>query len=229
MATFGLEVIQRWPSFSSKPWLEAFLQGMVKESSISVIVVLGSGIRARGHKRSDLDLLVLYRGMRPKISAPIEIDIRQYRLEEAERLIAGGHEVVGWAMKFGFVLYDPDLVWQTLSQSWMDRVPLPHADIAVARGEKLMALGKEMLHSGDEIAASEYLLNALTQFVRMELIKNGIYPASRPELPEQLSKVSPGNPIAHLLENVLYQETSPYELLTQITSLMDKSVTSNRE
>src|SRR5438067_1387596 len=113
MAGNRLNVVRRWVGDSQR-WLRAFLEDVQTSSSIVAVIAMGSAVRERGHRRSDLDLLVLFRGKRPQLKPPIEVDIRMYPLERAEEHLAAGHDVLGWAMKLGETLYDPDEAWETL-------------------------------------------------------------------------------------------------------------------
>ena len=55
---------------------------------------------------------------------------------------------------------------------------------------------------GDEDAAQEQRLVALTQDARARLIRHRVYPASRPELPEQLLAIKEAE-LAETLEAIL--------------------------
>jgi hypothetical protein len=55
---------------------------------------------------------------------------------------------------------------------------------------------------GDEDAAQEQRLVALTQEARAKLIRQGVYPASRPELPDQLRSLKE-NALAEKLDRAL--------------------------
>jgi len=184
--------------------------------SIAAVIVMGSAVRERGHRRSDFDLLVLYREKRPVIAAPIEVDIRWYPIEKVESLLASGHEIICWAMKFGTPLLDVEGIWERLNATWHDRVPMPSATEAIDRGRKSLKRAKEMLGAGDDDAASDLLLAALTQFVRARLIERNVFPASRPELPGQLLAVSPLDPLAGLLDNAMYGDDDAGELLKRV-------------
>lgn len=215
MANNTLTVVQRWAG-DSKSWLQTFLLAARSNPAIAAVVVMGSAVRQRGHRRSDFDLLILYRGKRPTVTAPIEVDIRWFPATTVEKLLAEGHEIVGWAMKYGTPIYDPEGIWESLSASWHDRVPMPSAAEALERGRKSLNKAKEMLDAGDDDAASDLLLAALTQFVRARLIDRNVFPASRPELPGQLLAVSPSEPLAGLLEDAMYEDVDASELLKRI-------------
>ncbi len=211
-----LKVVHRWVG-NSKPWVESLLGEAQSKPSIAVIVVMGSAIRECGHRRSDLDLLVLYHGVRPKLYEPIEVDIRFIDVNRADEQIEAGHEVICWALKFGIALFDRHGIWKSLKRKWINRIPLPSIAQAEERAFKSFDRAKELLDSDDVAAANDLLLAAVTQFVRARLIQHKIFPASRPELPGQLREVSLSDPLAQILEDSMYSDISPRTLLQRLT------------
>lgn len=191
-----LNVVRRWVG-SSEEWVRRFLAAAPKDRTIAAIVVMGSSIRERGHPRSDFDLLVLHRGKRPHLRAPAEVDIRFYSMDTLEDRAASGDEILCWALKYGFPLYDPDGKWEALQRTWHNKTPMPSADAALERGRRSLRIAEEMVHAGDESAGNDFVLAAATQFARTKLIRGGIFPASRPELPSQLREIIPLDPFAN--------------------------------
>ena len=168
------------------------------------------------HRRSDVDLLVLSRGPRSALTAPTEVDIRVYPVDGAEDRILAGQEVLAWAVKFGCPLHDPKGIWDAIQRRTADRLPLPSAESARNRAQKALAKAREMLVAGDETAAADLILASATQFVRERLILNGIFPASRPELPKQLRGVSANDPHVQLLEDAMYADIAPLKMLRRL-------------
>jgi hypothetical protein len=142
-----------------------------------------------------------------------------YPLETVEEHLAAGHEVLGWAMKFGETLYDLDKAWETLEDKFRDQVPLPSASEATKRARESLMRAREMLKTGDESAADDLILAGLTQLVRARLIKSQIFPASRPELPQQLRIISPQDPLAQMLEDAMYGDFAPLHLLRRLDTV----------
>lgn len=219
MTNNSLSAVRRWVG-DSKSWLEWFLLAAQSNPSIVAIIVMGSAVRERGHRRSDFDLLVLYRGKRPVIAAPIEVDIRWYPIEKVESLLALGHEIICWAMKFGIPLLDAESKWAELKARWSGRIPLPSISEALTRGQRSLQKAREMLDAGDDAAASDLLLAAVTQFVRARLLEHNVFPASRPELPKQLLAVSPADPLAALLEDAMFQDDDASELAERLDTIV---------
>lgn len=213
-----LKVIRRWPGIRSKPWVESFIARVGEEKSISVVVAIGSSVRQRGHRRSDLDLLVLYEGVKPKLRAPIEVDIRYYPLGEVGSLIQKGNEIIGWAVRFGVVLYDPRRDWERLHKKWNDVLPLPSLEEARKRAVRAFKAAQSLVKAGDESAAADLILASITQVARARLLERGVYPASRPELPSQLRDI--GEPVlAELLDDALDKDVSASELIERLGRL----------
>ena len=213
-----IEAVRRWVG-NSESWLKGFLADAPNMSSVVSVVAMGSAVRDRMHRRSDFDLVVLYRCRRPSLKAPMEVDIRMYPLAAAEEQLAGGHEVLCCAMKFGIALYDPDGAWKSLCAKFGDRVPLPSAADAAKRAEQSLMRAREMLSVGDDAAADDLILAGATQLVRERLIKSQVFPASRPELPGQLRAISPHDPLAQVLEDAMYGEFAPSDLLDRIDAI----------
>jgi predicted nucleotidyltransferase len=218
MSVDGVVTIQRWVGDSER-WLKSFLRGVPRNDSIVAVIAMGSAVRERGHRRSDFDLLVIYRGTRPVIKAPLEVDIRYAPMEGIEDEIANGHEILCWALKLGAVLYDRTSIWNRLVSAWSNRIPLPSASVARKRALDSMRRAREMLEIGDDSAADDLLLAALTQFARERLVLGGVFPASRPELPLQLQGLDAEDALAQLLLKAMYGDSAPSELMSTLEKM----------
>ena len=161
MQTDRLAAVHRWAG-DAEQWLIAFLEAVASNRSIVAAVVMGSAVRERGHRRSDFDLLVIYRGKRPSLKAPMEVDIRFVPIEQVDEQLSNGHEILCWALKFGTALHDPELFWDRLERVWSDRIPLPSATDARTRAELAFKRANEMLQIRDDSAADDLLLAAVT-------------------------------------------------------------------
>ena len=210
--TDKLAGIRHWAG-GSRQWMHTFLEDAPSRPEVLALVAMGSAVRDRGHGRSDFDILIVYRGIRPTIEAPMEVDLRFARYEELNDLVAKGNEIVCWAMKFGIGLYDPEDRWGQLGHSWRGRIPLPSAIEARKRAVEALKRTEEMLQLGDESAADDLVLASLTQFARERLLRNGVFPASRPELPDQLRALNKGDSLAKLLESAMYGDSPAENLL----------------
>src|SRR5437868_1009892 len=204
-------VVRRWVG-RARNWVIDFLAAAASDSSLVAIIAIGSSVRPRGHRRSDFDLLLLYQGARPTIKAPVEVDVRLFSTERIDTEIANGNDILGWAIQFGIALHDPRGYWRQLQDSWRGRLPLPSAAEARRRADQSLARAVEMLNEGDDSAADDLLLAALTQFARQRLIQAGVFPASRPELPDQLRQLRENDSLARLLDDAMFTDVPPTRL-----------------
>lgn len=181
--------IKRWPTPRAKMWTSGFLRDVKDDANVVAVVAVGSAVR-QGVRSVDLDLVVICEKVEDvRVRAPIEIDLRSYPLEQVPRQLAHGNDLLGWAVKFGKVLFQRNGYWDSLSESWRDRLPLPAPDVAAQRADESLHRLTKVLQLGDVHAAEEQAVSYATHLARAELLKRNVYPASRPELPTQLRKV----------------------------------------
>ena len=198
-----LETIDKWPSLPAKEWVQSFLQTWCQRPGIWAIVILGSIARRQAKHSFDVDLLVICANERPDYGLPpLDVDIRSYRHEDIEALVLEGHELLCWTIRFGMVLYERDSFWKNLCDIWQDRLPFPSARIADQRAARAKQILDDLKVIGDEDAAEEQYITMLTQMARACLIRSDIYPASRPELPDQLRSIGE-HALAFQLERAL--------------------------
>jgi hypothetical protein len=148
----------------------------------------------------------------------MEIDLRVYSVNAIGIKIASGHDLLGWAVKFGKVLFQRDHCWDRIFDEWKERLPLPSAAVARERAAAAYQRLTKILESGDTDAAREQAVSYLTHLARAELLGRGIYPASRPELPSQL-RASNGSHIAEQLERLLRNDPIDDARLDQLLRL----------
>jgi hypothetical protein len=154
--------------------------------------------------------------MRPLIDAPLEVDLRVYSAEKLDKQIEQGNEIICWALKFGRAIYDPAQFWIERCSKWELRIPLPSAEAARTRFESSLSRAEEMVELGDDSAADDMILSAVTQLVRKRLIQYDIFPASRPELAEQLRAAENNNALSDLLDDAMYGDFAPSQLLRRL-------------
>ena len=206
-----LETIDKWPSTRAKEWVENFVQTSRQQSDIWAIVIFGSITRPRVIYSVDVDLLVIYESEKPNfVLPPLDVDIRSYRQEDIESLLLEGHELLCWTILFGKVLYEKDTYWTTLCDKWKNSLPLPSAKTADKRAKRAKQLFEDLKVIGDEDAAQEQYITMLTQIARAYLIRSDTYPASRPELPDQLKSVGE-HELASQLEKALHTRRESME------------------
>ena len=219
-----LKTVSRWPTDRSKRWTAQFLKSAQQDRNISAIVAVGSAVRPVASS-IDLDLLVLCEEPTSfKAKPPMEIDLRVYAANQVFSLIEGGNDLVGWAVKFGRVLFEREGFWEAILKAWSDTVPLPSLQIALQRAERSFRHLNRVLEIGDSDAAHELAVSYLTHLSRVELIRRRVYPASRPELPEQLRSVGCSR-LATWRDDILGSTLANSEQV--IRALVDRSSTSN--
>ena len=211
----------RWPTAASMQWTESFLASARDDLSISAVVAIGSAVRPNG-RVADLDLLVICREpMDLNRSRPMEVDLRVYRTSDIDRLIAEGHDVLGWAIKFGQVLFQRSGFWDMTLSRWKNELPWPSPDTPRVRAEKARRRFKNVLEIGDLDAALEQAISYLTHLAWAELLEAGIFPASRRELPSQLRAVE-SHRLADALDGLLDADTKRPETRERLTDIVAK-------
>lgn len=216
VAQFGsADAIHRWPTPRSEAWVRSLLEDASSNGSIVAIVAVGSSVRPEVPS-ADLDLVMICRApvtLKPK--PPLEIDLRMYEAANVDSEIARGNDLLGWAVKFGRVLFERDGYWSAILESWRDKLPLPAADDAVHRAKEAHRRLTSVLNIGDIDAARDLALSYATHLARYELLTRKVYPASRPELPTQLRAVGcPG--LARSLEELMSPGATDKKKITEL-------------
>ncbi len=170
---------------STRPVLDALAREGLFETA--TVVLVGSVARGAMTPRSDIDVLVLHAGSgRLRLKRPGDIHLQQDSRSRFLRRLQDGDDYPGWALRFGEPMHDPDGWW---AQQTAAELRAPHWPDWRAKAEhagKRMGIASEMLDVGDVDAASEELLFAASHVARATLLKQGMFPLSRPELPSQL-------------------------------------------
>ncbi len=197
-----LESVEKWPSVPAREWVEQFFRMAYNRADILAIVAFGSIVRDVSHS-ADVDLLFVYRSEKPSFATPpLDVDVKAYRKTDVESLVARGHELLCWSLRFGKVLHQKDRYWSDLQQMWARHLPLPSATVAEERAERARRLLNDLRVIGDDDAVQEQSITMLTHQARACLIRARVFPASRPELPKQLRSIGELE-IASLLTDAL--------------------------
>lgn len=184
-----LKCVRKWPSKTAREWCESFVSEASSQSNIDAIVAVGSAIRDVS-EIADIDLVVIYSHSKPNFNnLPIDVDIRVYERKKVQKLLSKGHDLLGWSIKLGCVVYERNLYWTKLRSHWINRLPLPSIEQAMARAARTKKLYLNLCAVGDKDAAAEQFVSMLTHLARARLIEAGVFPASRRELEEQLRSI----------------------------------------
>lgn len=167
--------------------VSAFLAALNRESpaEATAVLLIGSVARSAATMESDLDLLVLTEQevVVDRTSGRLHVQF-MLELDFLERL-RKGDDFAAWCARFGIPV-QPGPIWTRILQSpeaknWPDwRQKIDHASRRLLLANELMALG-------DEAAATEELLYAVSHVARALLLKEDRFPLSRPEMVRQLA------------------------------------------
>ena len=178
-----------WPDDEARDWSRRLIDAALKDPAVEAVVATGSAVRDVDHS-DDLDLVLVYRTPRPALPRPpISVDLRCYEHADAAARVATGHSHLSWAVRFGRVLFERDGWWSQFRARWNDRLLLPSAEESDGRARRAEQQSNGLAAAGDEDAAAELHLAALTHRARAALTRAGVFPQSRPELPIQLRAV----------------------------------------
>jgi hypothetical protein len=185
----GLAAVRHWPSEAARRWVEQFVHDAADDPRIHAIVAYGAAVRDVPES-SDVDLLYLYSGDDAASGMPpMDVELRGFQAETLDDRVAAGDEVLGWSLRYGVPLLERDGCWTKLQTRWIGRLSLPSATAAEERAARALKVANGLEVGGDEDAAAELRLSALTQQARARLIRSGMFPLSRPELPLQLASI----------------------------------------
>ena len=199
--------VHRWPTPRARDWTNAFLDSAVSNPNIVAVVAVGSAVRPCV-RSGDIDLVVICKGPTDIDQArPLEVDLRVYYIADIDARLESGHDLLGWAVKFGRVLFQREGFWDKVVESWRHRLPLPSPQLARVRAAAAYRHLTILYQLGDADAVREQALSYLTHSARAELLEAGVYPASRPELPEQLRGIG-DFPLAGRLDRILQEDSA---------------------
>jgi hypothetical protein len=185
----SLRVVQRWSTVGASRWAARVFPELCANSSVLAVVALGSGVRPTD-SAYDFDCLYVFRGAQPDVRRPPhDVDLRGFEASKVDSLISTGHDLLVWTIKFGRVVCEHDDYWSRLVSVWLPKLPFPSHEIADRRAERAEQLLTDLRRIGDYDAAVEQEVTALTHRARASLLRRGIFPASRPELPKQLREI----------------------------------------
>lgn len=189
--------------------LEALRQaGLARRA---VVVLIGSYAREVSSWRSDIDILVLLPESRvTRLKPPFGAHLHVETAERFARKLDEGDDFAISAVRYGQLLYDKSGFWAKLRDrlehakwpGWLDKI---------AHAKRRLAIGDKCLEMGDYDAAAEEYLFAATQLARAVLLRQRIYPLSRPELSEQLAGIGWAD-LASDLQDLLHLDLKEAEL-----------------
>ena len=186
-----------WPDDEALVWARDLMGAVLEDTAVKAVVATGSAVRDVDHS-DDLDLVVVYATARraqsrsPRLALrrpPISVDLRCYDHAHVAAGLKAGHSYLSWAVRFGRALFERDRWWSRLRNRWNDRLLLPCADEADELARRAEHQRDALAAAGDDDAAAELHLAALTHRARAALSGAAVFPRSRPELSAQLRTV----------------------------------------
>jgi len=188
LTPLGLGCFQGWSSKLARSWTLRLVDRIEKDENVHALVGIGSAVRTSA--AADLDFVLIYESSKPSSSDhPIDVDVRSFRRSDVARLLSEGHELLGWAVLYGCPIIDKGRYWEELCRLRRDSVPLPSAEAARERARRAEEHLTYLRSAGDRDAAQEQEITMLTHLARAALIEASVFPASRPELPDQLRQI----------------------------------------
>ena len=168
----------------------------------TTVVLIGSSARRVMNDRSDVDILVLKDDdRRLRIEHPGDVHLQQDSRSRFLRRLEEGDDYPGWALRYGIPLSDSDGWWAMQTAAERENPHWPDWCPKVKHARKRMRITAALLEIGDYEAASEELMLATSHVARATLLRQGVFPLSRPELPSQLMEFEPS--LADLLEKLI--------------------------
>lgn len=181
--------VRSWPDSEARDWARDLMQAANHNGTVTAVVVTGSAVRDVD-RSDDLDLVLVYSAVRPSLpKPPISVDLRCYDQADVAVRLAAGHSYLSWAVRFGRALFERDRWWSKLRTEWNDHLLLPSAAEAIERAQRAERQRDGLAAAGDDDAAAELQLAALTHRARAALTRSGVFPQSRPELAAQLRRI----------------------------------------
>ena len=175
------------------------------------VVLVGSGARGVRNPRSDIDVLVLHGDdRRIRLKRPGDVHLQQDSRSRFLKRLEDGDDYPGWALRLGRPLRDPGGWWAENAAAESENPHWPDWRPKLEHARKRIRMASELLEVGDVEAAAEEFMFAASHVARSILLKEGVFPLSRPELPPQLEDIDSG--LAGLLADLMDGEMDAPDL-----------------
>lgn len=168
------------------------------------IVLIGSAARGTETSFSDIDLLILSDQVATVPDKRGQFHIHVKSVPEFLQKLREGDDFTAWCTRYGILVQD--------AGHWRKITEAPEAGIwpdwskKITHGIRRLLLATTLLETGDKDAASEEALYAAGHVSRALLLRSGVFPLSRPELPFQMRTAGYSH-LASNLEDLLHGET----------------------
>jgi len=169
------------------------------------VILIGSVARSTHTSQSDLDLLVL--GDQPPVVErhPDQLHVQALTIEQFADRLRAGDDFAAWCVRFGVPLLTSSGWLEIVSSS--DAAIWPDWHKKIRHAARRLTLAATLLETGDLVATAEEMLYAVAHTGRAILLKNGMFPLSRPEIISQLRETGYEH-LAKLLQELSYEEAT---------------------
>jgi len=167
------------------------------------VLLIGSVARSTHTSQSDLDLLVV--GDQPPVvdRHPDRLHVQALTTKQFAERLRAGDDFAAWCVRYGVPLVTSNGWLRIVSSS--DAAIWPDWHKKIRHAARRLTLAATLLETGDTLAAAEEMLYAVSHTARAILLKNGIFPLSRPEIISQLRDTGHER-LAKLLQDLSYEE-----------------------
>ncbi len=174
------------------------LTGSLDDSS--AIVLIGSVARNCPTQRSDIDILLVGEGPVIGLRAP-NFEFHTLPVKKFLDRLACGDDFPNWCVRFGIPLAGKQH-WETVLYR-AERANWPDWKKKITISVRRLLACRLSLQTGDRKAAAESALFAYDHLIRGILLREMIFPLSRPELARQVKPLNPalGKGLSILLHN----------------------------
>jgi predicted nucleotidyltransferase len=207
-------------------WRSAIRQALVNIeraglSRRTTVILIGSYAHATASAASDVDILILFEGERPKVQSIYGVHLQFEHVDRFRERLHDADDYAIAAVRFGKPLGDALGVWNSFRVE-MQRSPWPDWRKKLTQAELRMRLARRLLESGDIDAAGEEYMLAGTQVSRGLLLKQHSYPRSRPELSKQLREIGKDRLASDI--DVLVEGASDERVIRSIAQRLEELV-----
>jgi uncharacterized protein (UPF0332 family) len=148
------------------------------------LILIGSVARGKETSRSDVDILAIAdnRIHNPGTDDPIHLQIVSQ--DNFVKRLSDADDFACWAVRYGVPLVETAF-WREIARSHSKAV-WPSWQKKVSHAANRLVIAARLLEIGDLAAAAEETLYAASHAARAVLLRDQIFPLSRPEMVDQL-------------------------------------------
>jgi len=150
------------------------------------VVLIGSAARRCRTEASDIDILFIAKENVASLPVLPGFHVKFASEVDFVRRLQAGEDFEAWCVRYGVTLLDRG-IWERTKASFAG--VWPRWETKVVHGIGRLFLASDLSAMGDDPAAQEELIFVLGHIARGLLLKNGVFPLSRPELAQQVKEL----------------------------------------